>query len=147
MREICKEYKKQIQELLNNKVYINCVILIAILSYGFAISNFSVGVDDLCFDRYVTGTYIVSVGRWGTSLLYTIFQIFEFTPFWLEMVVTILTVMMGIVFSAFLRKNTGDKLNTFHYTIITSILISYPMLHQEFIYQSTNLSVTISWLL
>lgn len=144
MREICKEYKKQIQELLNNKVYINCVILIAILSYGFAISNFSVGVDDLCFDRYVTGTYIVSVGRWGTSLLYTIFQIFEFTPFWLEMVVTILTVMMGIVFLAFLRKNTGDKLNTFHYTIITSILISYPMLHQEFIYQSTNLSVTIS---
>lgn len=144
MKEVYEEYKKHIKDLLNNKVYIFSIILVAILSYGFTITNFSVGVDDLCFDRYVTGGYIFAAGRWGTPLLYTILQIFEFTPFWLEMIVTILTVLMGIIFTAFLKKECSSKLKNIHYIIATSILISYPILHQSFIYQSTNLSVIIS---
>lgn len=144
MKEICKEYKNNIKDLLNNKVYMFFIILVAVLSYGFAITNFSVGIDDLCFDRYVTGSYILSAGRWGTTALYAIAQIFKFTPFWLEMVVTLITVGMGIVFAAFLKKECSNRLKNIHYIIATSILISYPILHQSFIYQSTNLSVIIS---
>ena len=144
MREIYKEYKKTIKELLNNKTYVFSIILIALLSYGFTISNFSVGIDDLCFDRYVTGTYILSAGRWGTTALYTILQIFSFTPFWLELVVTLLTVIMGIVFTAFLKKQFLGNMKNIHCIITTGMLISYPILHQSFIYQSTNLSVIIS---
>ena len=75
MRETISEYKKHIIDLLNNKVYVFFVILFAILSYGFTITNFSVGIDDLCFDRYVTGPYILAAGRWGTTLLYILLQI------------------------------------------------------------------------
>lgn len=144
MKAVYEEYKSHIKELLNNKVYIFSIIIVAILAYGFTITNFSIGVDDLCFDRYVTGGYIFAAGRWGTPLLYAILQIFEFTPFWLEMIVTILTVLMGIIFTAFLKKEFSNKLKTVHYIIATSMLISYPILHQSFIYQSTNLSVIIS---
>ena len=144
MKVVYEEYKKNIKELLNNKTYVFSIILVAILSYGFAITNFSVGIDDLCFDRYVMGTYLLSAGRWGTTAIYVILQIFQFTPFWLELIVVILTVIMGIIFSAFLRKECYSKLKNIHYIIATAILISYPMLHQSFIYQSTNLSVIIS---
>ena len=144
MRTIYQEYKKYIKELLSSKIYVFSIFLIAILSYGFTITNFSIGIDDLCFDRYVTGTYILSAGRWGTTALYTILQIFSFTPFWLELVVTLLTVAMGIVFTAFLKKHFSEKMKIIHYIIVTGILISYPILHQSFIYQSTNLSVIIS---
>lgn len=144
MKEIYNEYKSNIKELLSNKLYVFFIILVAILSYGFTITNFSVGIDDLCFDRYVTGNFILPAGRWGTTLLYSILQIFRFTPFWLEIIVTILTVIMGIIFTAFIKKESSNKLKNIHYIIATSILISYPLLHQSFIYQSTNLSVIIS---
>lgn len=144
MKETLKEYSKNIKELLNNKVYIITVILVAILAYGFTITNHSIGIDDLCFDRYVTGPYLLSAGRWGTTALYCLLGIVSFTPFWLEMVVTLLTITMGIIFTAFIKKESSDKLKTIHYSIITTILISYPMLHQSFIYQSTNFSVILS---
>lgn len=144
MKETIKEYKKHIKELLNNKKYIFSIVLVAILSYGFTISNFSIGVDDLGFDRYVTGPYILVAGRWGTTLIYTMLQIFQFTPFWLELIVTILTVIMGLIFTAFLKKECSEKFKNIHYIIISSMLISFPMLHQSFIYQSTNFSVILS---
>lgn len=143
MKEIYKEYWNETKKLLQNKTYVYTIIFIAILSYGFTITNFSIGIDDLCFDRYVTGPYILSAGRWGTTLLYSVFQIFSFTPFWVELVVTILTVFMGIIFTVFINKTFNGELKTIHCIIITGLLISYPILHQSFIYQSTNLCVII----
>lgn len=144
MKETVKEYKRHIADLLNNKIYIFSILLVAILSYGFTISNFSIGIDDLGFDRYVTGPYILAAGRWGTTLIYTMLQIFQFTPFWLELIVTILTVIMGLIFTVFLKKECSERFKNVHYIIISSILISFPVLHQSFIYQSTNLSVILS---
>lgn len=143
MKTIFEEYKKNIKELLNNKAYVISIILVALLAYGFTLVNYAIGVDDLCFDRYVTGTYLLSASRWGTTLLYQILGIVKFTPFWLELIVTILTVMMGIVFTSFFKKECSDKLTNIHYILATTILISFPLLHQAFIYQSTNLSVII----
>ena len=53
MREICKEYKENIKYFLNNKKYITAIIIVTILSYGFIFTHFTVGIDDLCFDRYL----------------------------------------------------------------------------------------------
>ena len=143
MKEICSEYKENIKELLKNKWYITITILIAILSYGFVITHYAIGPDDLCLDRYIIGNYIMSAGRWGTKLLYNILGITSFTPFWLDFIVTVLTVIMGILFTAFIKKECKDKLSNIHYIIVTGILISYPMLHNSFLYQSTNLSVIL----
>ena len=61
MKKILEEYKEQIKYFLSNKIYLISIIIIGILSYGFAITNYSVGVDDLCFDRYIKrNIYIVS---------------------------------------------------------------------------------------
>lgn len=143
MKQICKDYFNEIKELLKNKAYTISIILITLLSYGFTLTHFSVGVDDLCFDRYVTGTYIISAGRWGTALLYNLLGITTFSPFWLDLIVTLLTIILGLIFTVFIKRNFSKNLKTIHYTIITTLIISYPILNLSFIYQSTNLSVIL----
>ena len=139
-----EEYKKQLKYFLTNKKYIIPVIFVAILSYGFAITHYSIGVDDLCFDKYVTGPYILSAGRWGTWTLYNLFRIIEFTPFWLDFIVATFMIIIAVVLCAFLKKEIGDKINTFGYIIFSSLLISNPLINQFYIYQSTDLSIVIS---
>ena len=147
MKKIIEEYKKEIKSLLTNSKYIIPIIFVAILSYGFAITNYSIGADDLGFDRYVSGTYILSAKRWGTWLLYNILNIKEFTPFWLEFIVSSFMVIIAIILSAFLKKQLKNKINIWGCVIFSLIFISNPMINHFFIYQSTNLAVVISNLL
>lgn len=53
MKKIIDEYKEQIKYFILNKKYMIAIIIIGILSYGFTITHYSIGIDDLCFDRYV----------------------------------------------------------------------------------------------
>lgn len=110
MKEIVETYKEQVKYFISNKRYMVTMIIVAILSYGFTITHYSIGMDDLCFDRYVHGTYLLSAKRWGTWLLYNVLQINEFTPFWLDAVVVIFMVIIAIVLSAFIRKQYGNKI-------------------------------------
>lgn len=144
MKEILKEYKEQIKYFIKNKKYMLTIMLVMLLSYGFTITHYSIGVDDLCFDRYVNSTYILSQKRWGTWGLYNIFRITEFTPFWLEAVSAIIMVIIAITLCAFIKKQYKEKIKLGGYIIFSSILISNPLINQFFIYQSTNLAVAIS---
>ena len=147
MKTIIEEYKSEIKKLIVDPKYIVPVIFVAILSYGFAITHYSIGIDDLCFDRYVSGTYILSAKRWGTWFLYNILNIKEFTPFWLEFVVSTFMVIIAVLLSAFLKKQLNDKINIWGYVIFSSIFISNPIINHFFMYQSTNLAIVISNLL
>lgn len=90
------------------------------------------------------GTYILSAKRWGTWLLYNLFKITEFTPFWLDAVVSMFIIIIAIVLCAFIRKQYKNKISTIGYIVFSGILISNPLINQFFIYQSTNLAIVIS---
>lgn len=144
MKKIIEEYKKEINGFVTNPKYIIPIIFIAILSYGFAVTHYAIGVDDLCFDRYVSGTYILSAKRWGTWLLYNILNITEFSPFWLEFIVSTFMVIIAIILCAFLNKNLKDKISVWGYVVFSAIFISNPIINHFFMYQSTNLSIVTS---
>lgn len=144
MKKIINDYKEQIKYFISNKIYVVTIIIVAILSYGFTITHYSIGIDDLCFDRYVNGTYLLSAKRWGTWLLYNIFQINEFTPFWLDAVVTIFMIIIALVLCAFIRKQYKNKIGICGYIVFSSLLISNPLINQFFIYQSTNFAIVVS---
>ena len=61
-----EEYKKSVNYFLKNKVFIVAVILITVLSFGFTITNSSIGMDDTAFDRYYQGKEMLAKGRWGS---------------------------------------------------------------------------------
>ena len=52
-----KDLFDEIKKFMQNKIFIICLILTAILSFGFGITHISIGIDDLCFDRY--GLFII----------------------------------------------------------------------------------------
>ena len=144
MKEIIKEYKNIFFDFFRDKRYSIVVILIGILSYGFTITNYSIGLDDLCFDRYVEGTYILSANRWGTWLLYNVLHITKFSPFWLDFIVAMLMVFTATLICTAMKKVLKDKVSIWAYTLFTGIFLSNPIIGQFFIYQSTNLSVVVS---
>ena len=140
-KSIINEYKECFKYFINNRIFMFIIILTAVLSYGFAITNYSVGIDDLALDRYVSGTWILSAGRWGTWLVYNILGITKFTPFWLEFVSAILIIITAITICAILKKKLKEKYNITLYIILAATYISYPLINQSFIYQPTNLSI------
>ena len=55
--------------------------------------------------------------------------------------------IVAIVLSSFIRKQYGEKIKIWAYVIFSCSLVSYPLINQYFIYQPTNLPITISNLL
>ena len=140
MSKIYNEYKENIKYFITKKTYIITIIMLTILCYGFYITNFSVGVDDFSQDRYVTGTYLLSQGRWGNVLLARLLNFTTFVPFWTEFIATIFLVFTAILLSAFIRKEIGHIVDkTVYYVLFSGILISYPVIHHIFLYNLTNL--------
>lgn len=144
MREICKEYKKNIKYFLNNKKYITAIIIVTILSYGFIFTHFTVGIDDLCFDRYLNKGYWFAANRWGAVVTYKLLGITKFTPIWLESIVIILTICMAIVLCSFIRKNLKIKIKDYELILFAGILISTPMLYIQMMYQTSSLTNILS---
>lgn len=144
MREICKEYKENIKYFLNNKKYITAIIIITILSYGFIFTHFTVGIDDLCFDRYLNKGYWLAASRWGAVVTYKLLGITKFTPIWLESIVIILTICMAIVLCSFIRKNLKIKIKDYEFILFAGILISTPMLYIQMMYQTSSLTNILS---
>lgn len=147
MKKIYNEYKENIQYFFTKKSYIIPIILLAILCYGFYITNFSLGVDDFSQDRYVTGTYLLSQGRWGNVLLANLLNNTNFVPFWTEFITTILMVFIAILLSAFVKKEIGDIVNkTIYYVLFSGMFISYPLIHHIFLYNFANVITALTTL-
>lgn len=132
------------KEFLKDKKYMFSLILVIILSYGFMLTNYSVGIDDLSLNKYVSDTYILSAGRWGTWLTYNILQIKEFTPFWLDFIVVLILAITAIFCSCFFKKVSDSKLKRSSYIWFSISFISFPIISSFIVYQPTNLTVVIS---
>ena len=139
-----KELFGEVKKFLQNKIFTVCLILTAILSFGFGITHISIGIDDLCFDRYVSGTWILSDNRWGTWAFYNILKIYSFTPFWLELMTVIIYFATAIALCAIVKKVSKDTLNNISYILLGCGYISFPILSFQFVYQSTNITVAFS---
>ncbi len=144
MKEIYNEYKESFKYFFYNKKYIISIIVIAILSYGFILTHFTVGIDDLCFDRYLNKGYWLATDRWGAVAIYKILGITKFTPIWLESIVVILTIFMAIVLCSFIKKNLKVEIKDIEFILFSGILISTPMLYIQLLYQTSSLTNIVS---
>ena len=63
-----KTYLEEIKGFLKNKVFIFCLVALAVIAYGYAAVNKSISVDDLEYDRYVgSGNMMLAAGRFGIT--------------------------------------------------------------------------------
>ncbi len=140
------EYKNQLIHFLKSKKYMISVIMTFILSFGFAITHESMGIDDISFDRYLDGgMYWLSQNRYGMWIIYNLLNIKAFTPFWLDFITALLMVAISLILCLFVRKNFSKIIKSdWVYVVFSCILISNPIINFYYTYQISNLSVTIS---
>lgn len=131
----------------NNKYYWIAVTFTAVLSYGFTLTNYSVGVDDESIRGYMDGG-LLSQGRFGAShFLRLIFDAFEFLPFWFDFLGVTVLVIANILWSIFFVRMSHGKLNK-NYTIVFScILISFPVIAHLFMFMGNAYSIGFTFLL
>lgn len=143
MEKIKEQYKKSTKYFLNNKIFIVTIILITILSFGFTITNSSVGMDDTAFDRYYQDKEMLAIGRWGSYLVYQILNITEFIPFWIDFLASSIIMLTAVLWCIFLKKNLEDKLPLGAYIVFATIFISFPIINEIFIFENCNIAVML----
>ena len=142
--KLFNNYKKDFIKFLSNKKLMSITILVMLLAYGFMLTHFSIGVDDLCLDRYVNGTYILSAGRWGTWLIYNLLNLNTYIPFWVDFVTLLLLLFTAILLCVFIKRITNNKLKDISYILFTCGFISFPIISCFMIYLPTKLTVVLS---
>ena len=143
MKELKEQYKKATKYFCKNKIFILVIILVTILSFGFTITNSSVGMDETAFDRYYDDKEMLESGRWGAYLLYSVLGITEFTPFWVDFLVTTIIVVISIMWCIFLKKNLQQKLSIGAYIVFATIFISFPIINECYIFSNSSLAVML----
>lgn len=147
MEKLKVEYKKSIDYFLKSKLFIVMVILVTILSFGFTITNFSIGMDETAFGRYYQNKEMLESGRWGSYLIYRGLNITEFIPFWVDFVVASIILITAILWCVFLKKNLKEKLSIGAYIVFATIFISFPMINECYIFSNSSLAVMLGTIL
>ena len=142
-----EKYQKNIKEFLTDVSYIVPVILIAILSFGYVITHESINVDTLSADRYFENGELIAQGRIGAVLIHKIFDIMEFNPFFVDFIAVIFLVLTAITFCMLFKEITKNQIPKIAYLIFSGFFISYPLIHEIFVYTPSSLSVGLGFFL
>lgn len=129
---------QNLKRIINQKVYIICVTLTAILSYGFAICQPMVGVDDSAIGRYFADGIGPIMGRFGYFLLNKICPVAEYTPFITDFLGVLFLAIGASLWCLVWEKAMGKKLSVMAATCFSCVMISCPMISEVFIYYLHN---------
>ena len=133
--------------LKRNKVFTITILIAIILSYGYIVVNQSVHVDDTSFNRYYEEEYFLAQGRFIPVLLHKITGAFQYAPFWLNALSSIVLFFATTIWSMLLKKASKDKLSITAINIFGLIFVTYPLINEIFIYMGAALLISLGYLL
>lgn len=125
---------EDIKWFLRQKIYIIILSLTAICSYGYAIVQPSIGIDDTAVGLYLEDGLEVVMGRWTIFLLNKMFHVSDFAPFMPELVGVIFLMIAATLFNVLLRRLTNYKAGVLVSTIFACVFVSNPIISEVFIY-------------
>ncbi|MBO4981191.1 MAG: glucosyltransferase domain-containing protein [Lachnospiraceae bacterium] len=129
-----KKLLSEVSWFLQQKLYIIAMSLTALCAYGFAITHYSIGIDDTAVSLYLEDGLEVVMGRWTVFLLNKLFHMSEFSPFMMELI-GVLLFMLGItLFCVLLRRILGEAVDILGYTIFGCVFLSSPIISEVYIY-------------
>ncbi len=123
---------------LRQKVFVVCLALTAAISYGFAITHESIGVDDTMVGTYLNDGLGVIMGRWTIYLINKVFYIGEFAPFITELVGVLLLLFAILLFCVLLKRIFGDRIGILGYTVFSCVFVSCPFISEVYVYYYHN---------
>jgi len=132
--------------LLNNKFYWLAVLFTACISYGFTLTNYSVGIDDDV--SYYMNIGLLDQGRFSLGHIFRlIFDCYEFIPFWSDFLGIVFLILAGVIWSIFFIRMSHGKLHKYFTIIFSCLFISYPLYAHLFIFTTTICGTALIFLL
>ncbi len=141
MEKSIKRYLEDLKVLLNYKPYSVSVLLVSVLSYGYAMFNTAISIDDLEYDRYVgSGNVMLSAGRFGMWFWSFIEGEYE-NSYLIDLFAVILFILATTSFCVLFRRITRNRISAGALTVFSCMFISYPLINEIWEYTGANVNI------
>ena len=137
----------EVKYFLKKKSFIIPLVVVLLLSFGFAITHIAQGIDDLCRARYVeNGTYIGYNRLFGWLVMVLLGPNGHETP--LQAAIGVLFLGLGAILACVLfRRASRDQLPLACYTVFACLFVSCPLNMAIWVYGDTGFMVKLSYAL
>lgn len=126
--------KNDLLFFLRHKFYILALSLTAACSYGFAIVQPSIGIDDTAVPLYLEEGLEVVMGRWTIFWLNKLFHVSDFAPFMTELVGVLFLMLAATLFNVLLRRIFQEKTGMGEAVVFACVFVSNPIISEVFVY-------------
>lgn len=136
-----KSYIEDVKSFLRNRTYMFCVVVIALISFGYAVFNTSVSIDDLEYDRYVgSGNVMLAAGRFGIWFWSFIEGKWE-NSYIIDIIAIFFLIFAAINFCVLFRRVSNYKIGNAALTVFSCFFVSYPLMLEIWEYTGANVNI------
>ena len=136
------------RDLLQNRRLLFCAVFVTILCYGFAITHYSIGVDDVAsnyyFDSDGSGS-MLNQGRLLHLLLNSLTHAIDWIPFFTEFVGASLYCLSALLFCGLFQTICDGQLSTPSLAAFTAVYLSASMNVEKFLFHLDVIATMTSY--
>ncbi len=140
------ELMRDLKKLFSSGIYVIFTLLAGVLSYGFEITHFSMGIDDISMHMYLDKGLLPETGRWVLFLINKVILLSAFNPFVTEVVGFIFLYIAAGIFCVLIMRISKGSVSIHALTVFAAIFISNPLFSEVDIYYLHN-AADLGWIL
>lgn len=138
--------REQVAYLWRSTAYRSALLITAIFSFGFYITHYTVNLDDLTGEFYVSGE-LLAQGRFTWTALGRFLKLYEHYPFFDAAFAIALMLVMLTLLCALFRMASGGAVSVGACIVFSCLYISYPLACEAYAFASLPLYIHIGGLL
>lgn len=138
---------KMKNNILKYKPYWIMTIITLVITYGFLLTNQSIGVDDENFRYFFDNYGVAAGGRYGYIILMKIFNTYAYLPVWRDAIALIVLVLGVTIWNYMFQYISEYNISNHACTIFSCLVLTYPLLGKMYVYISINIEVSLVLLL
>lgn len=135
-----KRLGDEVKTFFISKIYVMIVGLVTACAYGFAITHYSIGMDDTAIPLYFEDGLAPFVGRWTLFAINKVIPIGDFAP-WLVELLSVLMLMVSVTLWCVLWRRICEplvKIPVWGYAFVAAVFISCPLISEVFVFYLHN---------
>lgn len=144
-----KEYLQEVSYYLKHKGYMISLILVSVISYGYAAVNTTISIDDTRGELYLgNGHVMLASGRFGMTFFSKLFGDYNeyiYNSFAIDVISVVLFIGAAINFCILFRNIAKREIGMIHCAVFSCILVSYPLMNEIWEYTVANLCVCMEF--
>ena len=140
-----KKYCDEVRAFINDRFYCGLTILTAVIAYGYAATNISIGIDDIRGQLEIgEGRQVIASGRFSQAILP---NLFGYHMEWIENsyaidILSVLLLMLSAINCCVLfRKKSKNSISMVALSFFSSLMLTYPLINEIWEYTHINLCI------